>query len=105
MPISAEEKAQAQRAAQLLAALSHPGRLQIVWWLGRKGAQNAGEIAEKLDIEASALSHQLRILREAGLVKVNRNGRQKIYEVTDHHVQHIVEDAIKHADELHEAAI
>ena len=46
------------------------------------------------------MSHQLRTLREARLVKSDRSGKQRLYSLHDRHVIHIVEDAWTHAAEL-----
>jgi ArsR family transcriptional regulator len=59
----------------------------------------AGELQERLGVEASALSHHLRLLREARLVKAEARGRHRVYELDDPHVAHIVEDALRHVAE------
>jgi DNA-binding transcriptional ArsR family regulator len=45
------------------------------------------------------MSHQLRTLRDAGLVRSERRGKHVFDELCDHHVAHIVKDAIAHASE------
>ncbi|MEC9378551.1 MAG: metalloregulator ArsR/SmtB family transcription factor, partial [Candidatus Latescibacterota bacterium] len=60
---------------------------------------SAGELQDLTRTEQSALSHQLRVLRDAGLVRTTRDGRKVIYHLQDEHVAHIVEDALIHATE------
>jgi len=84
----------------LLSAVAHPTRLTVLLALSRRGPMSAGALQAHTDVEQTALSHQLRVLREAGLVQADRAGRKKIYRLADHHVSHIVEDAISHAREL-----
>lgn len=60
---------------------------------------SAGELQEKVGAEQSAVSHQLATLRRTRLVAVRRDGRRMMYSLLDDHVAHIVEDALKHANE------
>ena len=50
-------------------------------------------------MEQSAMSHQLRALREARLVRSTRRGKRVLYELHDHHVARIIEDALFHTRE------
>ena len=61
-----------------LQALCDPTRRQIVKLL-IKGPRTAGEIAERFDISPPAISRHLSVLREAGLVEANRDGKCIIY--------------------------
>ncbi len=83
----------------LFAALAHPLRLGMLIALSRRGPLSAGELQKLVDGEQSAVSHQLASLRRQRLVSVARDGRRMIYSLLDEHVAHIVEDAIKHANE------
>ncbi len=53
-------------------------------------------LAEKLDMGQSAVSHQLRILRSAGLVRPRREGRTVYYALDDEHVDMILEAGLEH---------
>ena len=57
-----------------LNALSDPTRREIIKLL-TKGEFTAGQIAEKFDISAPAISRHLAVLREAGIVKSERDGK------------------------------
>ena len=69
---------QPKRCARLLAALAAPERLQIVRCL-RNGARNVTEIAEALKASVVNTSHHLAVLRNAGIVKSQRQGRFMLY--------------------------
>lgn len=56
-------------------------------------------IAEVLHMEQSAISHQLRILREAKLVSSRREGKTNIYFLADDHVRAIIEMGYDHLTE------
>ncbi len=86
-------------AVALFATLANPLRLQLLLALGRLGSMSAGELQEKVGAEQSAVSHQLATLRQNRLVAVQRDGRRMMYRLLDDHVSHIVEDALKHANE------
>ena len=86
-------------AVDLFAAMAHPARLLALVALGRRGPMSAGALAEITGLEQSAMSHQLRALREARLIAADRRGRRVIYRLADHHVPHLVEDALAHAAE------
>ncbi|MBX2798817.1 MAG: metalloregulator ArsR/SmtB family transcription factor [Myxococcales bacterium] len=88
-----------ERTAQWLAVLAHPVRLAVLCALDASGPLTAGALQEQLGIEASALSHHLRPMRRARLVRVRPEGRHRIYALDDHHVAHIVRDAMRHVSE------
>jgi DNA-binding transcriptional ArsR family regulator len=88
------------RAASLLAVMSHPARLQVLHALHTEGPMAAGALQTLVGLEASALSHQLRVLRDARLVRVVPSGRHRIYALDDPHVVRLVDDALAHGAEL-----
>lgn len=57
------------------------------------------EIAELLDMGQSAISHQLRLLRSAHLVKVKRDGKQSYYSLDDTHVREMYLLGLEHITE------
>lgn len=58
-----------------------------------------GEIAETLDMTISAVSHQLRVLRGAKLVKGMKEGKEVRYSLDDDHVTKIMEYGLTHVNE------
>jgi len=81
----------------MMFALSTPSRVQILGCL-MEGPHSVSELIEMLAMEQSAVSHQLRILREYGLVSVDRVGRRSVYALTDAHVQALLEEALRHTE-------
>lgn len=69
---------QPKRCARLLRALADPERLRIVRCL-RGGPKNVGEIAGALDALVVNVSHHLGVLRQAGLVEDEKQGRYVVY--------------------------
>ena len=88
-----------KRVAQLFKALAHPTRARVLWTLSERGPTSAGQLGDGLDLEQSALSHQLKVLRQHRLVRTTRQGREVHYALLDDHVQHIVRDALLHVIE------
>ena len=73
-----DDSLQSDKCAELLKALGEPLRLRIVDVL-RDGPMNVSELAERLKSEIVTVSHHLGILRHAGLVERQRQGRFIIY--------------------------
>lgn len=84
---------------ELLTAVAHPARLTVLLALSRLGPLSAGDLQQLAGLEQSAMSHQLRALRDARLIRSERRGRRAIYQLDDHHVAHIIEDALTHVQE------
>lgn len=87
------------RAAALLAVMAHPARLRVLCVLDAEGECSAGDLQERLGVEASLLSHHLRQLKQARLVRVEARGRQRWYRLDDPHVSHVVRDVLVHVRE------
>ncbi|MGW7578489.1 ArsR/SmtB family transcription factor [Streptomyces sp. NPDC054765] len=85
--------------AATLQALATPSRLRILARL-QEGPCAVGDLAEAVDMEASACSHQLRLLRNLGLVTGERNGRSIVYALYDHHVAELLDQALFHVEHL-----
>ena len=58
------------------------------------------DIAALLEMTISAVSHQLKILRDSNLVKTRREGKVIYYSLADEHVQEIIECGMEHISEL-----
>ena len=65
------------------------------------GEFNVGQIAEILEMSVSAVSHQLRVLRSARLVKGLKEGKEVKYSLDDDHVAEILECGLSHIREKH----
>ena len=71
--------------AELFSALSDPNRLRIISVLLEQ-EMNVGDIAARVSMTESAVSHQLRTLRQMRLVRSRKDGRQVFYALDDDHV-------------------
>jgi DNA-binding transcriptional ArsR family regulator len=89
--------------ARLLKALAHPGRLRIVVELDHTD-RCVHELVDALGVAQPTVSQHLQVLRAARLVDSERVGKEQRYRLADHHVTHIVADAIAHAAEASESA-
>lgn len=55
-----------------------------------------GDIADRLDMTQSAVSHQLRVLRQNDLVKYRKEGKTVYYSLDDSHVENVLRQGIEH---------
>ncbi len=60
------------------------------------------DISDVLEMNQSAISHQLRVLRTAGLIKVRRCGKSAFYSLDDEHVRKIIEMGFEHLGHIEE---
>jgi ArsR family transcriptional regulator, nickel/cobalt-responsive transcriptional repressor len=91
--------AAAKEVARLMGALSTASRVRILDRL-RAGECSVGDLSAEIGMEQPAVSHQLRILRDLGLVAGNRNGRQVVYGLFDSHVASLLDEALRHLDHV-----
>jgi len=84
--------------AEIFKLLGDPTRVRVVDALSR-GERCVSDLADLVGISESALSHQLRLLRSARLVRVRRAGRLAYYSLDDHHVLGLLRDTRKHVEE------
>ncbi len=87
-----------QSLADLFRNASDPTRLRILLIL-LKGEECVCAIAEQLDVSVSAVSHQLRLLRTAGLVDKRKQGRHVHYRLADSHVETLISVGLEHVRE------
>jgi ArsR family transcriptional regulator len=83
--------------ADLFSALSDPTRLRIISVL-LESELNVGDIATQLTMTESAVSHQLRGLRQLRLVRSRKNGRQVYYALDDDHVAKLYRLGLDHVE-------
>ncbi len=85
-------------AGELLRALAAPVRIAIVLQL-RESQRCVHELVDALGVPQPLVSQHLKILKAAGVVSGERSGREVLYRLADHHLAHIVVDAVAHAGE------
>jgi len=82
--------------AEIFKTLGDPTRLRILAAL-RAGERCVHDLCARLRMSQPAVSHQLRTLRAAGLVKPRRAGREIFYSLDDAHVLVLIEEGLQHA--------
>lgn len=85
-------------AAQLFKVLGSESRLGLLHVIGRE-PRTVGALVEVTGMSQPLVSQHLRTLRQAGLVKSTRNGKEVIYQLADLHVSHVIADALAHVQE------
>jgi ArsR family transcriptional regulator, zinc-responsive transcriptional repressor len=83
--------------SQTFKALSDPTRLRILHLLFQ-GEHSVNDIAERLSLLQSTVSHQLRFLKNLRLVKFRKEGTTVYYSCDDEHVKSILKQTIDHAN-------
>ena len=73
-------------------------RIQLLWAL-EENEMCVGDLAFLLNMTKSAVSHQLKILRSAKLVKAEKRGKNVFYALSDNHVRTVLEMALEHVRE------
>jgi len=85
----------ANHAADIFKALADPTRLKIITLL-LKNELCVHTIADFLNISQSAISHQLRMMRQLRLVRFRKEGRHVFYRLDDEHVHDLVKSVLDH---------
>jgi ArsR family transcriptional regulator len=70
-----------QALLRVLKALAEPRRLRMVQELAAAGELSCGELGKRFPIRQPTMSHHLRVLRDAGLLVVRREGLQALVSV------------------------
>ncbi len=84
--------------ADLFKIFSDSTRVKVLCSLFEKEL-NVTEITAATGVSQTAVSHQLRILKQNHLVKYKRDGKQMVYSLADEHVKTIINCGIEHIEE------
>ncbi len=84
--------------ADVYAAIADPTRRALLLRLAEEGEKNVTDLLEPFSISQPAVSKHLRILREAGLVRSRKEGRQRLYEIEASRLRQ-VDDWISHFEQ------
>jgi len=88
-----------ERLAGLFKALGDPTRLRLVAALD--GPERCvHELVEAMQMTQSAISHQLRVLRDLGIVRGRRDGRHIYYQLDDEHVRALFNTGLAHVQHV-----
>jgi len=89
---------QLYKLSELFKAFSDTTRIRMLYVLFQSELCVC-DIAELLKLSQSAISHQLRILKQAGLVRSRREGKTVYYSLADDHVRTIIGQGLEHITE------
>jgi DNA-binding transcriptional ArsR family regulator len=92
------DDARTTRTTAMFAAFADPTRFRILEALS-SGELCVCDLAALGSVSQSAVSHQLRLLRERGLVAFRREGNRAVYRLADEHVRTLLAQGLAHADE------
>ncbi len=84
--------------AELFKVFGDHTRLKILYSLF-DAEKCVGELADDVGMSSSAVSHQLKILRQARLVNFRREGKAALYFLADLHIRTLLDSAIEHISE------
>ena len=88
-----------EKVNRLFSALADPTRIKILNALMVTQELCVCDLAVIADLSVSAVSHQLRLLRDRDLVRARRDGRMVYYSLSDDHVSTLMGNGIDHANE------
>lgn len=84
--------------AQIFKMLADPNRLRLLHALSQEELCVC-DLSALVEVSDSAVSHQLRLLRATRLVRSRREGKMVYYRLDDQHVEHLIKEGLRHADE------
>lgn len=87
----------AEELATLFSAMGDPTRIKILYALS-KAELCVCDLQEILEMSQSAVSHQLRLLRNLRLVKFRRQGRMVFYSLDDEHIYRLFAEGLNHIE-------
>ena len=85
-----------EQIAELFKGFADPTRVHILSLLMLRQELCVTDIAEAVEISQSAISHQLRILKQMHLIKYRREGKNILYSLVDDHVKTILQMGLEH---------
>ncbi|MBA4383333.1 MAG: hypothetical protein C0410_01215 [Anaerolinea sp.] len=93
--ISSVDEQTSERVASLFESLSDPTRVRIISALVR-GEVNVGDLVQAMGLSKSAISHQLRGLRDKRVVHARKQGRQVFVSLDDEHISELFQRGLDH---------
>ena len=95
---SAPSPGELEQLTELHKAMGDYTRMRILWYLMQKDSC-VSELAQKMEVTESAISHQLRALWIVRLVQSRKAGKNVIYSLQDEHIRWILEETYAHISE------
>ena len=94
---SVPEKETLGHIAELFKGFADPTRVHILCLLLTREEMCVTDIAETVEVSQSAISHQLRLLKQMHLIRFRRDGKNILYSLADDHVKTILQMGLEHA--------
>jgi DNA-binding transcriptional ArsR family regulator len=88
----------ATQLADMFRLMGDPSRLRIIYAC-LDAPVSVGEIARSLELSPSLVSHHLRLLRAARVLRAERQGRHVFYAAADEHIRSVLKDMAAHVGE------
>lgn len=85
--------------SRLFSAISDPTRIRIIHALTENDRLSVTDLAHHTNLSVSAISHQLRLLRDRSLLRADREGRSVYYSLADDHLRKLFRTGVQHAYE------
>ncbi|MDR2660993.1 MAG: metalloregulator ArsR/SmtB family transcription factor [Lactobacillaceae bacterium] len=90
---------QIKEAVKIAKLLSHPVRV-IILTLLKNNECTVSQLVDKLDLDQSAISHQIQLLKEENLLSARREGKQIFYKLDDSHILETLQGILDHANHV-----
>jgi DNA-binding transcriptional ArsR family regulator len=95
MPIYILDEHKAAHVAELFRAFSDTSRVRILSVIVEQ-EMNISQLAELVGVTESAVSHQMRGLRQMRIVQARRDGKEVYYSVVDTHIIALFQQGVRH---------
>ena len=83
------------KLSRTFSVLGDPTRARLIFALS-KAELCVAELSRILDMSHSAISHQLRALKDLDLVRCRKAGKRSYYSLIDEHIENLFEEGLKH---------
>ena len=93
-----ESEERIAQLADMFRLMGDASRLRIILACLREPV-SVGDIAKQLELSPSLVSHHLRLLRAARVLKGERRGKQMFYSACDEHIECVISDMMAHVGE------
>ncbi len=90
------DRAEIADVAEMFKLLGDPTRLKILYALVETGELCVCDLAAVVGVPETSVSHALRLLRIAGVVRARKDGRMAFYAIDDHHMRLVLDLAAEH---------
>lgn len=95
--LTVPDKEALDHIAELFKGFADPTRVHILCLLMAEEELCVSDIAQKVSVSQSAISHQLRLLKQMHLIRSRRDGKNMHYSLADDHVKTILQMGLAHA--------